>query len=388
MYSFFSQPLRKFPGPFITTLSRAPYWIAVFTGNELKFIQNLHAKYGPVVRYGPGELSYTDPRAWKDIYGYEKGRTENPKDMRIYGESWNGVNNIVTTDAPTHARFRKVLAPAFSDKALYSQEELFKKYANLMVTKLRQAATSDSTKPVDMVSLLNFTTFDVMAELTFGEPLGLLENSEYTPWVQRIFDSVWVRSVLSFVAYYPLVNAIFKLVQPKALTDIGNAHFQHSVERVNKRLSRGSTQPDIWNLVLSANDQSKMTLDEMHTNADFMMAAGSETTATLLSGLLYFLLSDPHRMAILTEEVRNRFSSDEDIGWSSLQRLPYTKACIDEGLRIFPPVPSIMPRVTPEGGNVILGQWVPAGVSSVISVALTLICHIFWMLMKHRRLCL
>lgn len=373
----------------MTKFSRIPYWVAVFTGNEHKFIQKLHRKYGPVVRYGPRELSYTDPRAWKDIYGYEKGRAENPKDIRIYGESWNGVNNIVTTDATTHARFRKVLAPAFSDKALYSQEGLFKKYANLMVTKLREAASNNSARPFDMVSLLNFTTFDIMAELTFGEPLGLLENSEYTPWVQRIFDSVWVRSVLSFVAYYPLVTAIFKLLQPKALTDIGNAHFQHSVDRVNKRLSKGSTQPDIWNLVLSANDKSRMTLDEMHTNADFMMAAGSETTATLLSGLLFFLLSDPHRMAILTKEIRTGFASDEDIGWSSLQRLPYTKACIEEGLRIFPPIPSIMPRITPEGGNVILGQWVPAGVSSTFSFALTTILS--WdtlVLIKLRRLCL
>lgn len=346
-------------------MSRIPYWIAIFTGNEVSFIQTLHSKYGPVVRYGPGELSYTDSRAWKDIYGYEKGRAENPKDIRIYGESWNGVNNIVTTDATTHARFRRVLAPAFSDQALYKQEALFKKYTDLMVTKLREATTSNSAQPVNMVSVLNFTTFDVMAELTFGEPLGLLENSEYTPWVQRIFDSVWVRSVLSFTAYYPLVNALFKHLQPKALTDIGNAHFQHSVERVNRRLNKGSEQPDIWNLVLSASEKSAMSLDEMHSNADFMMAAGSETTATLLSGLLFFLLADQERMSILMKEIRQEFASDEEIGWTRLQRLPYTNACINEGLRMFPPIPSIMPRVTPAGGNMILGQWIPPGVSNL-----------------------
>lgn len=32
----------------------------------------------------------------------------------------------------------------------------------------------------------------INADFAFGEPLGLLENNEYFPWLGVIFDSVWV----------------------------------------------------------------------------------------------------------------------------------------------------------------------------------------------------
>lgn len=37
-------------------------------------------------------------------------------------------------------------------------------------------------------------------------------------------------------------------------------------------------QPDIWNLVLSAEDGKNLTLNEMHSNADLFMLAGTDTT--------------------------------------------------------------------------------------------------------------
>lgn len=42
-------------------------------------MRRLHEKYGPVIRFSPNELSYTDPQAWKDICGYERGKPENLK---------------------------------------------------------------------------------------------------------------------------------------------------------------------------------------------------------------------------------------------------------------------------------------------------------------------
>lgn len=37
-------------------------------------------------------------------------------------------------------------------------------------------------------------------------------------------------------------------------------------------------QPDIWNFVLSGEDGKKLSLNEMHSNADLFMLAGTDTT--------------------------------------------------------------------------------------------------------------
>jgi hypothetical protein len=51
----------------------------------------LHARYGPVVRFAPDDLSYADARAWKEIHDYKKGRKENPKAKEIIPPAFNGT---------------------------------------------------------------------------------------------------------------------------------------------------------------------------------------------------------------------------------------------------------------------------------------------------------
>lgn len=79
LFAITRHPLSAFPGPRWAKITRIPYWIAAIRGEQIYFMQRLHTKYGPVVRFSPNELSYTDSQAWKDICGYEKGRSENLK---------------------------------------------------------------------------------------------------------------------------------------------------------------------------------------------------------------------------------------------------------------------------------------------------------------------
>lgn len=108
-----------------------------------------------------------------------------------------------------------------------------------------------------------------------------------------------------------------------------------------------------------------MTFTELASHASVLIIAGSETTATALSAATYYLGMNPRTLAALTNEVRTSFSSEEEIDLISVQRLSYMLAVLDEALRMHPPVPSGQPRMIAEGGDVILGQYVPAGVSTV-----------------------
>jgi cytochrome P450 len=93
------------------------------------------------------------------------------------------------------------------------------------------------------------------------------------------------------------------------------------------------------------------------------MVAGTETVATFLSGVTFNLLSRPSTMKLLTGELRNTFSSAKDIDSNALVRLPYLNACIEEGLRIYPPVPTGLPRIVGKGGAKVCGYDLPEKVN-------------------------
>lgn len=106
-----------------------------------------------------------------------------------------------------------------------------------------------------------------------------------------------------------------------------------------------------------------LTFEEMVSQANLLLIAGSETTASLLSGMLYHLLMNPDALARLIEEVRSSFPEEPDISIQSVSYLPYLQAVIEESLRVYPPVPNALPRSTPQPGEVICGKFVPGGTS-------------------------
>jgi len=67
----------------------------------------------------------------------------------------------------------------------------------------------------------------------------------------------------------------------------------------------------------------------------------------------------------LKAEIRDNIKSEEDLVINNLGELPYMSACIEEALRIFPPVPVGLLRVVPEGGSEIDGHFIPEGVSLI-----------------------
>lgn len=104
-------------------------------------------------------------------------------------------------------------------------------------------------------------------------------------------------------------------------------------------------------------------MDKLVRNANVLIIAGSETTATLLSGAVYLLTTHPDKLAKVANEVRSAFNSEEEITLNSVSRLSYMLACLNEALRCYPPVASGLPRVVPKGGAYVAGKFVPEDVS-------------------------
>jgi cytochrome P450 len=230
---------------------------------------------------------------------------------------------------------------------------------------------AQSTK-VDIVKWYNFLTFDIMAELTFGEPLHLLDSSEYTAWVKVVLAAFKVMMYKQVFTRIPVINRLLELLIPKSVLKMRQQSLQHSIDRVDKRLANEPDKPDIWSHVLRFSNSDKnsnrgLSMIEMYSNSHLFMVAGIETTATLLSGVTYMLGKNPDAMSRLKSEVASAFATIDSINLDQLAELKYLNACLEEVLRMYPPVPVGLPRVAPAPGAVISGQFVPAVVSHVIS---------------------
>ena len=354
-------------------------------GNWLHWIQSLHEKYGEVVRVAPDELSFHDSRAWNDIYGHRisgKGMCSNrflnlaamfsltplaffPKDLRFYllkNPIYPDTNPIVMeNNVEEHGRVRKVFSHAFSNQALKKQEPLLLTHVTQFVRELQEKRGSD----FDLVAMLNFVTFEMMSDLAFSESMGLFEgNQESIKWVESLSAELKMATLVRAGLYYPSFLKLLQFLTPRSLKEQRMYHVKRANERVDRRIGRDRKQTDIWSLTEreDADGKTMLSVPEMHVNAKNFLIAGTETTATALSALNYYLLKNPAKLKKLTDEIRASFTSTEDMSLERLAQLKYLGVCIDEGLRLHPPVPIGLGRIVPKGGKMISDYWVPEGV--------------------------
>ena len=201
-----------------------------------------------------------------------------------------------------------------------------------------------------------------MGDLVFGQSFDCLKNWGYHPWVKLIFDSVKTSAFVRCVKYWSLLAPLAAWLVPPDLRRRRLEHRRMVVEKANYRKSLDDGRQDLISGYLLP--ESGVTQQEYQSTVATLIIAGSETTATLMSGATYYLLRDAERMAKLKAEIRNAFSTAEDIDFISVNKLPYVLACLDEALRIYPPFPETFPRNTGATEQIICGKVVPAGAST------------------------
>ncbi len=282
----------------------------------------------------------------------------------------NGIHSILSANNADHARYRRLLAHAFSEKALHEQEYLPLAYIDLLTRRLRGIVSSSGNHGavVDIVKWLNFTTFDIVGDLALGESFHCLEESKYHGWVSILFTQFKAAGLFMSLRFFGL-DKLLLMVLPKSLLKKRTEHAKYSKDRIHHRLAQGkegadSQRNDFMTYVLRYNDEKGMTVPEIEQTFRVLVVAGSETTGTALSGILGNLLQSPDAMAKITNEIRQSFKNASEICANRVSNLPYLNAVIEEGLRLCTPVALGLPRVVPTGGAEVSGQWLPGGVSS------------------------
>ena len=344
-------------------------------GTFIHALKTIHDQYGPIVRYSANELSFIDPQAWQDIYGHHGGDQNFPRNPLWYQRAPNGAHTILSADNADHARVRRLLSHAFSQRALKEQEHLLQIHFDRLIDKLRTQADG---RPINIVDWFHFVTFDIAGELEFGESFGCVENGRYHPWIS-VMLSHFKRLVIfgSFLMAMPILRPVVPFLIPKKIQEQRMQRFEFAKHKVDKRLDIGDDpqRADFMTYVCRYNDEKGMSKEEIYATFEILVSASSETTATALTGILHYLLRYPEQYEKLRTEIRAAFKRNEDITIDGTAKLQYLTAVIHEGLRLCPPTPTMLPRLVPKGGASICGEWLPGGVSLLLINPFLLVSH-------------
>lgn len=371
-YLYWFHPLSKYPGPPLAAVSELWYASAWTSGFWNRRIQAAHRQYGDIVRIAPNELSFATAQAFRDIYGApSKTRRLFPKSDRFYD---NGHPNIAfVLDPEEHSRQHRMFAPQFRPSAIRTQEPFIHHHVDLWMKQIA-ARGEDGTVPLNVSQWFEWLTFDIIGELTFGESFNATRDNKSHPWVFILLDATYSGSIFNLRKRLAFVGPLLRWMPyvsttARAAVESITQHGAMTLAKTRKRIETGPAQSStseramVDDFLAHAIRTGSMSDTELANQAMVILTAGAETSATVLTSTLWYLSLPEyaHCLKRLKSEIRSTFDNAQYVTGDATARLPYLNAVLEETMRIFPPSPVGPPRVSPPGGELVDGTFIPGG---------------------------
>ena len=303
-----------------------------------------------------------------------------------------------TRDRIEHTRKRKIVSHTFSPKAISQFEPYMHSNLDLFVKQLdgiiSASANSDGAAHVDCLKWFNYLAFDIIGDLAFGAPFGMLSSGAdiaevrssptsppiYAPAIEILNRRGEVSATLGIIPdLKPYAKWFPDPFFSKGLNAVQNLA-GIAIARVKQRLSN---PPDIDRLDLLAqlmrgrDDKGEpLGREELTAEALTQLIAGSDTTSNTSCALLYHVARTPGVLQKLQAELDVAIPDHVDVpSFDMVKDLPYLQAVINEALRYHSTSGIGLPRQIPADspGVHLCGHFFPAG--TVLSVPTYSIHH-------------
>ena len=327
-------------------------------------LKKAHDQYGSIVRTAPNTLSFIEPSAWNDIYGYRNGVAALPKDPLFYNKMLLGKETITIASDEAARPIRRAINPAFSHKALLELEPMLQGHVDCLLEKLSK--TSQQQGSIDVRKWFSFSFFDILSDFAFGEDLGCVRDGVFHEWAQFVLDYFYAATLLHQCHKFWPLNKLLALLIPPSVRERMERHSEASLQRVRRRIHSPTDRPDFMSYFLQQAEKEQLSLPVIEAQASVIILAGSETSAVALTAAIYYVVGNDDVYNRICKEVRNVFQTSAEIDLQGvLSKLPYLEACVKETLRIHTPLANGFTRsVADSEGINISGKWVPHNVRS------------------------
>ncbi|KAF9782557.1 hypothetical protein IL306_011505 [Fusarium sp. DS 682] len=276
-------------------------------------------------------------------------------------------NVLTATDKKAHGRRRRLLSHGLSDSSTRKFEGTIKEHVDRFCDQIRPDSSDASmkwSKSFDLSRWASYLTFDIMADVVFGQQYELLKHDEH----RYVVDSIETSNIRTGVL----------LQSPEVSTwRLDRKLFPNSIQSRNKfikfvsRLVRDRMTPsslrrnDIINYLLTARDEKEneaFTQNEVAAESTTLVVAGTDTSSTAIAATLFYLSQHPSLFRRAAEEIRSAFAATHDVKLGPvLNGCIFTRACIEESMRMSPPAGSALWRQVLKGGQTVDGQFIPSG---------------------------
>lgn len=270
---------------------------------------------------------------------------------------------LLTAEGEEWRLQRRTLAPIFSARHV----DGFAGAMNAAGARLsRRLARWRDGAEIDIVEAMTRVTLDVLERTIFSSGLPR-DPDALARAITRLLESIGPVDPLDVFGVPGFVPRIGRLRARPALRFFAEV-VDELIGRRKALMEAGGAPQDLLTLLLAAQDpETGKGLSDLEVKANIVtfIAAGHETTANALTWALYCLSQDGDARSRLEAEVDSAAAAGGDF---DAERLPFTRAVMEETMRLFPPVPFMSRQALrddrigrikiPRGSTIIIAPWV------------------------------
>ncbi|KAK3307209.1 cytochrome P450 [Chaetomium strumarium] len=379
LYKRYASPLRKYPGPFLASVTRL--WKVKSTASGRTHLEHieLHRKYGPVVRIAPNEVSVSSPEAARTLLSAGKRFFKTP----FYGVFPPPENPDIFTETreDVHATKKRVANVPYSMAAMQQLSPFINDTIELLVRKIDEHIAANRGV-FDLGDYLHYFAFDVLGEVAFSRSFGFLaEGRDVDNAIKTIDNSQMYNGIVGQVPeldhllrrnplwqYIPWLSTKNALITRMALEEMAR---RQPFDKDNAGLLRtGDGRQDLMASLIQGHlkDPERFREGDVFAVAHGAIFAGSDSTASTMQSFFWHALDDRrvynNIVRELEEAVRaGTIPADGNLSWNQSQNLAYLQACLKEAMRVRPAVGLNITRLVPPEGAELDGHFFPGGVS-------------------------
>ncbi|XP_057971227.1 cytochrome P450 89A2-like [Malania oleifera] len=351
------------PGPFTFPIIGNFLWLRKTFSDLEPILRNLHAKYGPVVTLPiglrPAIFVRSHSLAHQALVQNGAVFTDRPAALPTENLVSSNQHNINTAAyGPTWRVLRRNLAyEMLHPSRLKSFSHARSRALHILVSFLKSHSQCGDCQ---LANHFQYSMFCVLVFMCFGDNVDEKKIREIEMVVRELLVSLEGFGILDF---WPRLGKILFWNRWKELKRLWKAQEDLLVPLIRAITTKDNQHQQAPTYVETLIDlelpeeKRKLKEGEMVTLCSEFLAAGTDTTWTALEWIMANLVKHPHVQEKLFAEIKEVAGGAEVIKEEELERMPYLKAVVLEGLRRHPPAHFVLPHAVTEettlGGYVV-----------------------------------